>query len=302
MTCKSTCTTESPQTQSHYRWRPWLQKQWIFRIQSKREKHKGVLGKQRKPLWWHQKSTVLGPLLLCSQSIRVLSTVPVTGQSLLFIQTWLFREVPNLGSCSLFTNCSASWLIRCPVRYQVPIGTVIWALAAWLPLLWPVLPTHQGPEEACWHWAGQGVSDKGSSEARSLLRAVHTSPALSRARSSCVHQFSTPASLRATFWQPSRRAWCTRLKHMTCVAALPPAWRQMFGHLILHILMISTSRDDTSQTACGITLHHWDKTAEYGSIPSENLEWLAVSLPWQIEHLPHWRSADSDRNSALIQK
>ena len=138
---------------------------WIFRIQSKGEKHKGVFGKQSKPGRWHQKSTLLGLLILSSESMGVLSMVPATGQSLLFLQTWSSRDVLNLGA-----PVSASWLTSSPVRYQVLTASVIRTPAAWLHLLPWMLSRTRGTAAhgrlltgVCLHKAGWGMSDSGSS-------------------------------------------------------------------------------------------------------------------------------------------
>lgn len=180
---------------------------WPFRIQSKGEKHKGVFGKQSKPGRWHQKSTLLGLLILSSKSIGVLSTMPVTGQSL-FLQTWSLRDVPKLGA-----PVSTSWLISSHARYWVLIRNTIWMLATRLHLLWWMLPLTRGTE-ARWNGAvsarlmGWGMSDNGSSQNRDWATAQR-----------CAHIPSFLQSQELThapvqYPCPSHRAWCTGL---TCM-------------------------------------------------------------------------------------
>lgn len=110
---------------------------WIFRIQSK---HKRVFAKQSKPERWHQKSALLGILILLSKSMGVLSMIPVTWQSLLFLQTWSLRDISNLR-----TPVSVNWT-SFPVSYWLLALIGNDKNAAWLHLLQGMFP---------WPWAQQ---------------------------------------------------------------------------------------------------------------------------------------------------
>lgn len=228
---------------------------WIFRIQSK---HKRVFAKQSKPERWHQKSALLGILILLSESMGVLSMIPMTGQSLFFLQTWSFRDISNLRA-----PASASWT-SFPTRYWALIGND--KNAAWFHLVqwmfpWPwaqQLPEMelalQGRVRDVWQWL---LTTQGLSCCCTLIPSL-----LQSQEPMCVCQFKTPAPhtvCRAQGWTKQKQWVGAHLLHQVFEG-------ESFTGTWFYSLKISTSRGDTSHMSFGGTLHHENKPAEHSPI------------------------------------
>lgn len=208
---------------------------WIFRIQSE---HKRLFATQSKPQRWHQKSALLGILILLSESMGVLSMILKTWQSLLFLHTWSLRDVFNLRA-----PLSVNWTSFL-VSYWALIGND--ENAAWLHLLQWMFPRPwaqqlsgmelalQGWMRGGWHWllTTQGLSK-------------HIPSLLQSQELTCVPAGPLPLTLcRAQGW----------MKHKHWVGA--PLLHQLFeGRSFtgtwFYRLKISTSRADTTHMSFG---------------------------------------------------
>lgn len=264
---------------------------WIFRIQSK---HKRVFAKQSKPERWHQKSALLGILILLSESMGVLSMIPMTGQSLSFLQTWSFWDISNLRA-----PVSASWT-SFPARY--------WALirndknAAWLHLPqwmfpWPwaqQLPEMELALQGCtrdvWQWL---LSTQGLSCCCTLI------PSLLQSQKLICVSVQDPC--------PSHCVQSTGLNEAKAVGRSPPPtpalWRQkLYRHQILQSEDFHQQRWYQPYVLWG-HFTSWkqnSRTQPYFSVEFGVRSFVPFS--WEIEHLSHYKSVKRDRNWSLIQK
>lgn len=244
---------------------------WIFRIQSE---HKRVFAKQRKPERWHQKSALLGILIILSESMGFLSMIPMTWQSLLFLHTWSLRDISNLRA-----PISVNWT-SFPVIYWALIGND--KNAAWLHLLQLMFPNPGHSSSLKWSWlckAEREMSDNSYSPHGLSCSCTH-SPSLLQSQELICVPVQDPCLSNCV--QSTGLNWVlAHLLHQLFEG-------RSFTGTWFYSLKISTSRGDTSHMSFGSPLHHENKPAEHSLYFSVDFGVRSfVPFSWQIEHLSH---------------